>query len=246
MLKAIEVCNRSRVEQLETISRHNYTFATIFVLEARFKENLENMLKNDDDDDDHEEDVPDKFDCSERHFNLEKRGGPDFDNVENLEVTVLASLGIVLKVATLDEVKAMLQHDRYVLPLSLSPRTAYRIPILLDQKTLGTTLVCSTRNCSSFVRRNGHRSVSRSTRSIATTSENACGIRRRLRPFPTHRTSRRHSRPRMRPTAKDTKRGKKRKTSLCVTRSVVVIVSPRLVQTGTLLLHALRSPSTRK
>jgi hypothetical protein len=70
---------------------HNYTFATIYVLNARFEENLENILKK-------EENKPPSIN--------------DFLDTENLELTVLASLGIVLKVSTLEEVKEMLKEDR--------------------------------------------------------------------------------------------------------------------------------------
>lgn len=72
---------------------HNYTFATIYVLNARFEENLKTILSKE---------------TEEESIRVE----PDFENEENLELTVLASLGIVLKVSTLEEVKAMLRFDQ--------------------------------------------------------------------------------------------------------------------------------------
>ncbi|GAA5992464.1 hypothetical protein JCM5350_001603 [Sporobolomyces pararoseus] len=106
---------------LQEISMHNYTFATIYVLNARFEENLKTILSKE---------------TEEESIRVE----PDFENEENLELTVLASLGIVLKVSTLEEVKAMLRfdqnHARFFYSKLLEFRTTRRRPITLSLQSI--------------------------------------------------------------------------------------------------------------
>ncbi|GAA6011209.1 hypothetical protein JCM11491_006757 [Sporobolomyces phaffii] len=81
---------------LKQISMHPYCFATVYVLDRRFHDYLAEIVTAQE----MEEDAD------------RKRTEANFEDVENLELPVLASLGIVLKVSTLDEVKDMLRHDR--------------------------------------------------------------------------------------------------------------------------------------
>jgi len=132
---------------------HNYTFATIYVLNARFEENLENILKKE-----------------ENRSSLVN----DFLDTENLELTVLASLGIVLKVSTLEEVKEMLKEDRLASnSLFLAPCTDQIAYTVLYR--IGITLVTSTTNCSTFELRLVDRSLFLFNRSTTTTSIRTSG-----------------------------------------------------------------------
>ncbi|GAA5897377.1 uncharacterized protein JCM6883_006680 [Sporobolomyces salmoneus] len=105
---------------LQQISMHSYTFATIFVLGERFQENLQSILDKQDD----KEEEPRR-----------PRREEEFVDFENLEVTVMASLGIVLKVSDLEQVKEMLRqdqnHSRFFYSKLLEFRTSRRPPITL-------------------------------------------------------------------------------------------------------------------
>ncbi|GAA5876864.1 hypothetical protein JCM16303_006315 [Sporobolomyces ruberrimus] len=92
---------------LEQLAKHPYISESIELIDERFQAHLEAIVKD------------------EREKQTRKLA--DLKDFENLELPVLASLGIVLKVSTLDEVNKMLKADRNHARLFYSKLLEFRI-----------------------------------------------------------------------------------------------------------------------